>query len=246
LRMAARVITVSEFSKQEIVRHLHPDPSKIEVIYPGVARQFEQIAHGSRLQAVCSKHRISGQFILYTGIYKPRKNHAGLLHAYQRFLAIGGQGQLVIVGPMNEGEGELKELAEKLGIKKQVVFAGFVDDLDLQALYLAARVYACPSLYEGFGFTVLEAMACGVPVVCSTAASLPEVAGQAALYADPRNPEEFAQALHRAFFDPDIRTMLIEHGRNNHQRFRWENAAQRTLAVYHDAVRTPFPKAAYA
>jgi glycosyltransferase involved in cell wall biosynthesis len=246
LRMADRIITDSEFSKQEIVRHLHADPSKIEVIYPGVAAQFQKIADASVLQAVYSKYRISGQFILYTGIYKPRKNHAGLLHAFQRFLANGGQGQLVIAGPLNEGAGELIELAEKLGIKKQVVFAGFVDDLDLQALYSAAHVYACPSLYEGFGFTVLEAMACGVPVVCSTAASLPEVAGQAALYADPRNPKEFAQALHRAFFDTEIRRLLVEKGRNNCQRFRWDNAAQQTLTVYHDAVRTPFPKTAYA
>ncbi|MCU1309726.1 MAG: mshA 5 [Candidatus Angelobacter sp.] len=246
VRVADRVITDSEFSKQEIVRRLHADPSKIEVIYPGVARQFQHIADSSRLQAVCSKYRINDHFILYTGIYKPRKNHAGLLHSFQRFLANGGQGQLVIAGPMNEGDEELKHLAEKLGIEKQMVFAGFVDDLDLQALYSAARVYACPSLYEGFGFTVLEAMACGVPVVCSTAASLPEVAGQGALYADPRNPEEFAGALHRAFFDPEVRKLLIENGRNNCQRFSWENAAQQTLAVYHEAVSTPHPEAAYA
>jgi glycosyltransferase involved in cell wall biosynthesis len=246
VRMADRIITDSEFSKQEIVRRLHADPSKIEVIYPGVARQFQQNADRSQVQAVCSKYRLSGQFILYTGIYKPRKNHAGLLHAFQRFLANGGQGQLVIAGPMNEGEGELKHLVEKLGIERQVVLAGFVDDLDLQALYSSARVYACPSLYEGFGFTVLEAMACGVPVVSSRAASLPEVAGQGALYADARNPEEFANALHLAFYDPDARRLLIENGRKNCQRFRWENAAQRTLAVYHEAVSTAYPKAAYA
>jgi glycosyltransferase involved in cell wall biosynthesis len=246
LRMAERVITDSEFSKQEIVQRLHADPSKIEVIYPGVARHFQPVTDTSVLQSVSSKYRISDQFILYTGIYKARKNHAGLLHAFQQFLGAGGQGELVIAGPMNEGEGELKALAAKLGIEKQVVFAGFVDDFDLQALYSAARVYACPSLYEGFGFTVLEAMACGVPVVCSSAASLPEVAGQGAIYADPRSPEEFAKALHLAFFDPDARRLLVENGRKNCQRFCWAHAAQQTLAVYHDAVRTPFPKAAYA
>src|SRR5205807_1323626 len=86
LRMADRVITDSEFSKNEIVERLHADPSKIEVIYPGVAKQFQQVADISRLRSVCSKYRIIDQFILYTGIYKPRKNHAGLLHAFQRFL----------------------------------------------------------------------------------------------------------------------------------------------------------------
>ncbi|MCU1286041.1 MAG: group 1 glycosyl transferase [Acidobacteriales bacterium] len=246
LRLADRVITDSEFSRGEIVRYLHADPSKIEVIYPGVAKGIRQVADASRLRAVRSKYGISGQFILYTGIYKPRKNHAGLLRAFQRFLITGGSGQLVIAGPMNEGGSILKGLALDLGIEKQVVFAGFVDDLDLPALYSAAHVYACPSLYEGFGFTVLEAMACDVPVVCSTAASLPEVVTQAAIYADPRNPEEFAQALHRVSFDSDLRRQLIENGRNNFQRFKWETAAKQTLAIYEEAIRTPFPKAAYA
>jgi glycosyltransferase involved in cell wall biosynthesis len=246
LRMADRVITDSDFSKREIVRYLNADPSKIEVIYPGVAADFQQVVDDSRLQAVRLKYRISGSFVLYTGIYKPRKNHAGLLRAFQRFLSIGGKGQLVIAGPMHEGESGLKKLAEQLGIGKQVVFAGFVDDFDLPALYSAARVYACPSLYEGFGFTVLEAMACGVPVVCSTAASLPEVAGDAALYADSRNPEEFAQALHRASFDSGLRRQLIDNGRKNCQRFQWEKAALQTIAAYHDAASAPLPPAALA
>src|SRR6185437_11833077 len=112
---------------------------------------------------------------------------------------------------------------------------GFVDDCDLPALYSGARVYACPSLYEGFGFTVLEAMACGVPVVCSRETSLPEVAGSAALYADARNPQEFGNALYQAFCDQALRAMLINKGTNNLQRFQWKHAAERTLAVYEKA-----------
>jgi len=140
----------------------------------------------------------------------------------------------------------LKNLVEELGIKHQVIFAGFVDDLDMPALYSAAHVYACPSFYEGFGFTVLEAMACGVPVVCSNAASLPEVAGEAALYADPRNVEEFAQALHRASLDSEQRRKLIENGSKNCQRFRWATAALQTLATYQEAVSPPYPQTACA
>src|SRR5207302_1599989 len=106
--------------------------------------------------------------------------------------------QLVLAGPMNGTEAQLRRLAEDLGVASQVIFTGFVEESDLAALYSAARLYACPSFYEGFGFTVLEAMACGVPVVCSTETSLPEVAGDAVLYADPHSPEQFGRALSKA------------------------------------------------
>jgi glycosyltransferase involved in cell wall biosynthesis len=126
------------------------------------------------------------------------------------------------------------------------VFTGHVDDSELSALYSAARVYACPSLYEGFGFTVLEAMACGTPVVCSPETSLPEVAGDAALYADSRNPEEFAGALLRVFSDDALRGELIQKGRRNCRRFNWDKAAAQTLAVYEQSAGNATPKAVYA
>src|SRR5258708_17281472 len=139
---------------------------------------------------------------------------------------------------MNEGEPALRCLASELGLGDKVTFTGFVPDCDLPALYSAAKVYACPSLYEGFGFTVLEAMACGVPVVSSAATSLPEIEGNAALYADPQHPEEFAQALHRVFSDTELRSEMIEKGYKNAARFSWTNTAIRTLAVYQDAIHT--------
>jgi len=107
-------------------------------------------------------------------------------------------------------------------------------------------VYACPSLYEGFGFTVLEAMACGTPVVCSSATSLPEVAGEAALYADPRNPDEFAHALARVFSDNELRRQLVASGHENCRRFIWESAAARTLAIYESAAEDALRKVVYA
>jgi alpha-1,3-rhamnosyl/mannosyltransferase len=127
-----------------------------------------------------------------------------------------------------------------------VVFTGFVSDAELGSLYSAAHVCVCPSLYEGFGFTVVEAMACGAPVVCSRATSLPEVAGQAALYFHPHDPQEMAIQLVRAFSDGALRASLIEQGRQNLQRFSWAETARQTLAVYHQALRLPLPKAVYA
>jgi glycosyltransferase involved in cell wall biosynthesis len=245
-RLAARIITDSEHSRKEIQRVLHADPARIEVIYPGVDPQFFRVTDPARLKAARARYGIDRDYVLCVGIYKARKNHAGLLRAFRRVLDGGVRAQLVIAGPMAEGETGLRRLAAELGVSDSVVFTGFVDEPDLRALYSAARVCACPSLYEGFGFTVLEAMACGAPVVCSSATSLPEVAGDAALYFDPNEPEEIAGQLLRVMTDDKLRASLIERGQINAQRFSWEETARQTLAVYHHALEMPLPKAAYA
>lgn len=246
VRLSDRVLADSEFSKKDIVQRLHADPKKIEVIYPAVHPGFERVSDEASLGRVLSKFALDEEYILYTGIYKPRKNHAGLLRAFREFLKKGTRAKLVIAGPLNEGEAALRRLADELGVGQRVIFAGFVPDSDLPALYSCARVYACPSLYEGFGFTVLEAMACGTPVVCSAETSLPEVAGDAALYADPRSPAEFAAALQRAFSDGDLRAQLIQEGFKNCRRFSWENAARRVLTTYRQAAAFASEKAVCA
>jgi glycosyltransferase involved in cell wall biosynthesis len=245
-RMATRIITDSEHSKDEIIRHLDADPAKIEVVYPAVDPFFRLPADSEKIASVRSRFSIDREYILCVGIYKPRKNHARLLQAFQLLRERGVQSQLVIAGPMGEGKPVLQRLAAELGIAKHVVFTNFVNDADLRALYSAARVFVCPSTYEGFGFTVLEAMACGTSVVCSSATSLPEVAGKAALYFDPHKPEEMATQMHNAFSDDDLRASLISDGRKNLLRFSWEETARQTLAVYHQALQLPLPKAAYA
>ena len=246
VRAAERIITVSQFSKQEILHWLKVDPSKIEVVYSGISPAFQPVTDAARLEQIRSKYCIKDGFILYAGIYKPRKNHEALFRAFQKLVANGVSAQLVIAGPMKEGEADLSKLAAELGINKQVVFTGFVDDSNLAALYSAARVYACPSLYEGFGFTVLEAQACGTPVVCSPETSLPEVAGGGALYADPRNTDEFAAALARAFSDDQLRAELIQKGHKNCDCFSWKTTAEQTIRVYEQAAGNAKLKAVYA
>jgi glycosyltransferase involved in cell wall biosynthesis len=245
-RLADRIITDSKFSREDIARHLAVNPEKIEVIYPGVGSDFQRVTDEVQLKDIRAKYRIEKEYIVYVGIYKRRKNHAALLRAFRSFLSNGGEADLVLVGPLKEGEHDLRRLANGLGIANKVVFTGFVDDTELRALYSAAKVYACPSLYEGFGFTVLEAMACETPVVCSRETSLPEVAGEAAFYADPRNAEEFGRALHDVFTDLGLRETLIEKGRRNLRRFSWANAAKETLGVYRDALRISLPRASPA
>jgi glycosyltransferase involved in cell wall biosynthesis len=245
-RLAARMITDSEHSKSEIVRCLGSDPAKIEVIYPGVDQQFSRVTDPARIDVVRLRYGLDRDYILCVGIYKPRKNHTGLLRAFRHVLESRVNAQLVIAGPMAEGEPILRRLATELGVLDNLVFTGFVDEPSLCALYSAARVCVCPSMYEGFGFTVLEAMACGTPVVCSSATSLPEVAGEAALFFDPYKPEEMAGQLLRTFSDAALRASLIERGWLNVKRFSWAETARQTLAVYHQALKMPLPKAAYA
>ena len=245
-RMATRIITDSEHSKAEIICYLHADPSKIEVVYPAVDPFFQSGADPAEVASVRSRFSIDCDYILCVGIYKPRKNHAALLKAFQLLLKNGIQSQLVIAGPMGEGEPVLRGLAQELGIAQHVCFTGFITDSELRVLYSGARAYVCPSLYEGFGFTVLEAMACGTPVICSSATSLPEVAGKAALYFDPHKPEEMAARLLRALSDEAVRASLIAEGRSNLLRFNWAETARQTLAVYYQALQLRLPKAAYA
>jgi glycosyltransferase involved in cell wall biosynthesis len=236
VRLADRIITVSEFSRDDIVRTLGIDRAKIKVVYQGISADFREITDAEVLQKVRAKYRIQHEYIIYAGIYKPRKNHAALLHAFQKVLIRTPDANLVLVGPLSEGQEYLQRVSAQLGILDNVIFTGVVDDDDLRALYSAAKVYACPSRYEGFGFTILEAMACGTPVVCNPATSLPEVGGDAAIYADPENSEEFANALYRVFTDRDLRTDLIEKGRVNTQRFKWGNAAKETVAIYQEIL----------
>ena len=245
-RIATRIVTDSKHSKDEIVRYLHADTAKIEVVYPAVDPFFESVADPAQVGSVRSRFGIERDYLLCVGIYKPRKNHAGLLKAFQLLLKSRVQSQLVIAGPMGEGRPILQRLAAELGIADHVVFTNFVNDADLRALYSGARVCVCPSLYEGFGFTVLEAMACGTPVVCSASTSLPEIAGQAALYFNPHRPEEMAVQLGRALTDDGARASLIADGRSNLLRFSWSETAWQTLAVYHAALQLPLPRAAYA
>ncbi|MGC2742451.1 MAG: glycosyltransferase family 1 protein, partial [Candidatus Angelobacter sp.] len=196
-RTATRIITDSEHSKNEIVRYLNADPAKIEVVCPAVDPFFQAGVGPADVASVRSRFSIDRDYFLCVGIYKPRKNHAELLKVFQLLFKSRIQSQLVSAGPMGEGKPILQRLAAELGVAEYVIFTGFVNDADLRALYCGARVCVCPSTYEGFGFTVLEAMACGTPVVCSSATSLPEVAGQAALYFDPYNTHEMATQLFR-------------------------------------------------
>jgi glycosyltransferase involved in cell wall biosynthesis len=171
-------------------------------------------------------------YILSVSTIQPRKNYARLIEAFARIANsqfLIRDLQLVIAGGRGWMYEEIFQTVERLNLRERVIFPEFFADDDLPALYAGATLFVYPSLYEGFGLPVAEAMACGVPVVCSNASSLPEVAGDAALYFDPRDVDAMADALHRALTDDALRADLRACGFVQIKQFSWEKAARELM-----------------
>lgn len=233
LRAADAIIAVSECTKRDAVRAYGIPEEKITVIYEGVSPRFRP-ADPETVQAMRAKYGLPEHFILYVGTIEPRKNLTALLEAMTNLQS--AICNLVIVG--KKGwlyEGFFQRLRE-LGLEERVHFTGYVPDEDLPALYSAADLFVFPSLYEGFGLPVLEAMACGAPVVCSDTSSLPEVAGDAALLVNPTDVRALAAAIERVLTDEALRASLQARGLERARRFTWEEAARRTLEVYQQVL----------
>jgi glycosyltransferase involved in cell wall biosynthesis len=186
---------------------------------------------------VREKYRLPEQFILYLGTIEPRKNVAGLLHAYRRLLDRGDTTlDLVVAGRKGWLYEPVFQAVRELGLEERVHFTGWVAGEDAPALMNSAQVFVYPSLYEGFGLPPLEAMACGTPVVCSNAASLPEVVGDAAILVNPLETNEMADAIARVLSDPARRQEMCAKSIAQAARFTWERAARETLQVYERVI----------
>lgn len=231
LRAADAVIAVSECTKRDAMQTYDLDEAKIKVIYEGVNPRFRRSSPGV-ISSVLHKYDLRERYILSVGTIEPRKNLTSLLEAYVAIRNQDSQLKLVIVGKRGWlYEGFFRRLSE-LGLENEVIFPGFVPDEDLPALYSATDLFVFPSLYEGFGLPVLEAMACGAPVVTSNTSSLPEVAGEAALLVDPNSVEALTRAMRDVLDNRTLRHDLRARGPKQAAKFSWETAAHETLAVY--------------
>jgi glycosyltransferase involved in cell wall biosynthesis len=230
--VADHVVTVSENSKRDIVRLLHIPESKVSVVYNGVSEDFHPLDHKECKDYLASTYSITGEFLLAPGGLSRNKNVPGLLAAMRLLKQKGRLEKLVLLGDTEDREA--KYVASDLHQAKldgTVVLPGFVPREDLPAFYNAALLVAYPTLYEGFGMPVLEAMACGTPVVTSNNSSLPEVAGDAALLVNPRSPEEIADAIQRLLRDETLRADLSTRGLLRARQFTWEQTARKTLGL---------------
>ena len=235
---ARRIIAVSEHTKQDILEFLHTDPHKIAVVHNGIGDEFVPAKkRGALPMELATKYGITQEYLLYTGVWRDHKNLLGLLEAVAQMQQAGWQGQLVLTGrPDAVYAPELHAAAARLGVAARLVCTGLVPEEELLALYQHARVYVFPSFYEGFGFPPLEAMACGTAVAVSRRSSLPEVCGEAAAYFDPENPGNMARVMSQVWTDDALRQRLQAMGIVHAKKFRWEQAAEETLAVYRAAL----------
>jgi glycosyltransferase involved in cell wall biosynthesis len=250
IHRAQRVLADSESTRQDLIDLMSVEPERVNVLYPGVESRFRPIQDAETLDRVRTRYRLPAKFILGLGTLQPRKNFEGLIEAFRRLLTAETEGKdhppardlcLVIVG--NKGwmyEGILA-LPEQLGLSARVHIPGFVDDKDLPAIYNLASVFAFPSRYEGFGLPILEAMACGTPVVAANNSSLPEVVGEAGLLVDSGDVGALADALACVLQDEILRRRLVAAGRRQAQRFTWERAATHLLRIYRGEGHLPLP-----
>lgn len=231
-RLAEAIITPSETVRQDLLRRLGVPGERVVAIPEAAGPQYVPIEDEGALGQVRGKYRLPDRYLLSVGSLEPGKNRSRLFRAYARLRKEGGDWPLVVVGQLAwRYEGEL-ELVRRLGLEEHVRFLGYVPDEDMPALYSAASVLAFPSLYEGFGLPVLEAMSCGTPVVTSDRSALAEVAGDAALLVDPTDVEALAEALGRLLSDDSLRADLRTRGIERAGQFSWERTARATLSVY--------------
>ena len=231
-RAATHLIADSSATKRDLIERYGTDPDKITVVYPGYDEMtFQPVRDEKAIGAVKARYGITGDYILFVGTLQPRKNLIRLIEAFSNIQYPISNVQLVIAGKKGWLYREIFQQVEKLGLEGKVVFTGYVPEGDLPTLLSGARLFVFPSLYEGFGLPVLEALACGTPVVCSNASSLPEVAGDAAVLVDPLDVEGLAAALERVLRDEDLRAELIERGFEQTRKFSWERCARETLKV---------------
>lgn len=230
---ADRVLADSQATRADLIERLGAPADKVEVLYSGVDQRFCPTAEPGERERLQARYGWDGQpYVLTVGTLQPRKNYVRLIRAFARLRPadLPPGMRLLIAG----GRGWLYEevLAEADRHAGRVRVLGFVEDEDLPALYRGASLFVFPSLYEGFGLPVLEALACGVPVVCSNASSLPEVAGDAALLVAPEDEDGLAEGLLRALTDEPLRQEMIARGLRQAARFTWEQAARQLLAAF--------------
>ncbi len=235
-RGARRVMTSSQNTKSDVVKLLGVSEDRVRVVYLGVDDRFRESIEPDRLARFRDEHHLPDQFFLFMGTLEPRKNLVRLLNAYHAARRAGVEWPLVIAGAKGWMYDEIFDRVKALGIEGHVQFPGYVPDEDQPLWYRAAGAFVYPSLYEGFGLPVAEAMACGCPVLTARNSSLVEVAGEAAILVDAEDGSCISEGLCRIAGDSVLREDLIRRGRDQSRRFEWRRTAEQVVQVYAEAL----------
>ena len=240
-RLAARsadaIIVPSNAVRDDVVRVLRVPAVRVTTVYEAAAARFAPVADAAA-RAIAHAHGIEGPYVLSVGSLEPGKNRARLIRAMRQLRDAGFPHHLVIAGQRAWKYEDEFALVDRLGMRDRVAYLGYVPDDQLSGLYVGATAFAFPSLYEGFGLGVIEAMACGVPVLTSNISATAEVAGDAALLVDPLSIDAIRDGLWRLLEDEGLRADLTVRGRARARQFSWSRAADETHAVYERVVHS--------
>jgi glycosyltransferase involved in cell wall biosynthesis len=233
LKHAQAIITISEFSKQELIKHYQADTDKIKIIHNGYNNElFGSTPTAERLAAVLGTYGIDRPYIFYVGRLEKKKNIAKLIEAYalarQNF---GVKHKLYLIGDASYGYDEIKYLINEFGVDRYVATTGWIEESHLPFIFQGADAFIFPSKYEGFGIPLLQAMAAGTPIAASRVASIPEIAGEAALYFNPDNAYDMAEKIAQIVQNEDLKQGLIRAGLKRVEDFSWDNCAKETLKL---------------
>lgn len=246
LSQADVIVAISENTKVDVIKYAKTGPEKIRIIHYGLAKEFQPVRNQKLISYVLNRYKINSPFMLYVGGLQPNKNVGRVLQAYQCLREkIRTNIGLVLVGEFKfypKYLPEFNNLLDSLHVRRCITLPGWIPPSDLVKVYSAASLLVHPALYEGFGFTPLEAMACGCPVIVSRAASLPEVVGDAGLYVNPYTIGEIISAMERLITDGELRNKLIEKGLQRAKLFSWERTAKQTLSVYEEVFQSKVTK----
>ncbi len=225
---AKKILTISISSKNDIIKEYKIDSGKVEVIYPGIGIESRIKNNELSMENLSKKYSVTSPYILFVGTLQPRKNVARLIEAFSK---LDSDISLVVIGKKGWQYEEILAAPAKFGVESKVRFLHNVTSEDLPSFYKNAEFFVLPSLYEGFGLPVLEAMQLGCPVITSDISSLPEAGGNAALYFDPKNVDDIKEKMQKVLNDKDLRKKMIDKGHDQVKKFSWEKSAKETLAI---------------
>lgn len=233
VKKAKKVITISNSSKNDIIKYYKVRPEKVKVVHLGL----KNLSMNAPSEKDLKEFGVNQKFILFVGTLQPRKNISRLIEAFSRLpKEISSDHQLVIIGKKGWLYEDILSAPEKYNVKDKVVFLDYISDEDLPNFYRKAEVFVLPSLYEGFGLPVLEAMRYGCPVITSSVSSLPEAGGDAAQYFKPEDVDDIKKSIEKVLTDRSLREKMIERGREHYKKFTWEKAAKEVLSAIEEVA----------
>lgn len=251
LPIVDKIIAVSESTKKDLINLFKISPEKIEVIYHGLDERFFKKSTPTEIKEIKKRYKIKSNYILFLSPLETRKNTCRLIQAFDKvkeeiknnpskFSAVLKEDkdlQLVLAGKMRSASPKIKDKIGKSPYKKDIVLTDYVKSEDLNALFDGAKVFAFPSLYEGFGLPLIEAMSSSTPIITSNLSSMPEIAGEGnAIFVNPYRVEEIAQVISDLLSNPDLRKKITEKSAARAKEFKWEKTARQTLKVYEELL----------